>query len=51
MCLMINATTLKHLEKYLESEINEVFDWMIANKLTLNISKSNYKPNTKCSSI
>ena len=40
-CLMINATTLKHLEKNLESEINQVCDWMIANKLTLNTSKSN----------
>ena len=38
---MINAPTLKHLEKNLESEINEVCDWMIANKLTLNTSKSN----------
>ena len=38
---MINAPTLKHLEKNLESEINKVCDWMIANKLTLNTSKSN----------
>ena len=34
---MINAPTLTHLE----SEINKVRDWMIANKLTLNTSKSN----------
>ena len=38
---MITAPTLKHLEKNLESEINKACDWMIANKLTLNTSKSN----------
>ena len=38
-CLMINMLLL--LEKNLESEINKVFDGMIANKLTLNTSKSN----------
>ena len=38
---MINVPFLKHLEKNLESEINKICDWMIANKLTLNTSKSN----------
>ena len=46
---MINASTLKHFEKNLEFyEIHEVCDWIIANKLTLNSSKSNLlitKPN------
>ena len=41
MCLMINAPTLKHLEKNLESEINKVCDWMISIKLTLNTFISN----------
>ena len=38
---MIDAPTLKHLEKNLESEINKLCDRMIANKLTLKTYKSN----------
>jgi hypothetical protein len=33
---------LKSLEKVVNKELEHVSDWLIANKLTLNITKSNY---------
>ena len=33
---------LKSLELYINQELNKVYDWLTANKLTLNIKKSNF---------
>ena len=35
-------TNLKSLEKTVSSELLKVSDWLNANKLTLNVKKSNY---------
>ena len=40
--LLYTNTNLKSLEKTVNSELLQVFDWLNANKLTLNAKKSNY---------
>ena len=40
-CLLVNSSSLEHLESKLNIEINKVNDWITANKLTLNAKKSN----------
>ena len=40
--LMISAKTLKKLIKLLKNESNKFFDWLVANKLTLNYKKTKY---------
>ena len=40
-----------NLEQIVNSELNNVSDWLLANKLTLNFKKSNYvlfRPRQKC---
>ena len=40
--LLYADTNLKSLEKTVSSELLKVSDWLNANKLTLNVKKSNY---------
>ena len=39
-CLLVDAPTTNQLEKQLNLELTEIYDWMVANKLTLDTSKS-----------
>ena len=40
-CLILQDSTLNHLNNKVSSEISSVNKWMVANKLTLNLEKSN----------
>ena len=39
-CLLVGAPTINQLEKQLNLELTEIYNWMVASKLTLNTSKS-----------
>ena len=39
--ILFTDKNLKSLELYVNQELNKVYDWLTANKLTLNIKKSN----------
>ena len=39
-CLLVGAPTINQLEKQLNLELTEICNWMVANKLILNASKS-----------
>ena len=39
--ILFTDKNLKSLELYVNQEHNKVYDWLTANKLTLNIKKSN----------
>ena len=48
--ILIKTSELKSLEKTVNTELNGLYDWLTANKLTLNIKKSNFvifRPNQK----
>ena len=38
--LLVGALTINQLEKQVNLELNEIYNWMVANKLSLNTSKS-----------
>ena len=40
--ILFTDKNLKSLELYVNQELNKVYDWLTANKLTLNIKKSNF---------
>ena len=40
-CLIVKAPTINETEAKLNTELNKVSAWMLANKLTLNSAKSN----------
>ena len=40
-CLVISAKCIEELKNRTKSEVHKVESWMLANKLTLNASKSN----------
>ena len=40
-CVILQDSTLNHLYNKVSSEISSVDKWMVANKLTLNLEKSN----------
>ena len=39
--ILFTDKNLKSLELYVNQELNKVYDWLTADKLTLNIKKSN----------
>ena len=39
--ILFTDKNLKSLELYVNQELNKVYDWLTANKLTLNIKKRN----------
>ena len=40
--ITISAETAKDLEEKLNNELNNVHNWLLANKLTVNVDKSEY---------
>ena len=41
-CLFVSHKNLENLQNLLESELTHVYDWLVANKLSLNVKKTNF---------